>query len=131
MRNSLLWNFPGATKVTIGNGLAWQGSVLVPRGEFSSPGNGDINGQVIATSVTSTLTHHRERFAGDTCPEPDDTIALEALCVSEYAQVMTFKFSNTGENARDVTWRDGAQTGQFTVQPGSAEFFDHVTAASA
>lgn len=51
-RTHLLWNFPEATLVQIGPGLAWEGTVFAPYATVELTGGAALNGGVIAANAT-------------------------------------------------------------------------------
>ena len=58
VRRALLWNFPEATDIQIGPNLAWQGSVLAPGAAIVFPGSTQLNGTVVAGSLTGDGESH-------------------------------------------------------------------------
>ncbi|WP_370112439.1 choice-of-anchor A family protein [Streptacidiphilus sp. MAP12-33] len=60
IRGGLLWNFPDATGVVKRDGTAWPGTLLAPNAAVHL-GSGNLNGEVVAASLTSAggaETHH-------------------------------------------------------------------------
>jgi len=121
LRDATLWNFPQATTVQIGPGLAWQGSVLAPFADVRLEGNTQLYGQVIGRSLTGGGTVRDHHFAG--CLPPEEVtpearpLVLTSLCVDPIADTVAMRLRNTRDSARTVHWEDrlSAQEGDFTV----------------
>lgn len=67
----ILWNFPGATSVSIDSGSAFAGTVLAPLAHVAVGSAGHTIGQLIATSFTSQRETHLNLFPSQPClPAP-------------------------------------------------------------
>ena len=65
LRANLLWDFPEATSVQIGSGIAWQGTVLAPLAAVVFPGSTQLNGTLIAASLVNSAGSARNHpFTG-------------------------------------------------------------------
>jgi choice-of-anchor A domain-containing protein len=126
LSSTLLWNFPLATSVQIGPGLAWQGTVLAPSAVLSLPQNGQLNGQALAKRIDGGITMNYRLFAGCPPPPPRETLDLASLCTDPVTDVAKLRLRNSGENAREVAWDDldSGQSGSFTAREGHDTFFD-------
>jgi len=131
LRDATLWNFPQATAVQIGPGVAWQGSVLAPFADVRLESNTQLHWQAIGRSLSGSGTVRDRHFAGclppvDPEPEPDEALALDSLCVDPVSDTVAVRVRNDTARARDVHWEDqlSAQEGDFTV--GASH--DHVFA---
>jgi choice-of-anchor A domain-containing protein len=126
LSNTLLWNFPLATSVQIGPGLAWQGTVLAPSAVLSLPQNGQLNGQALAKRIDGGITMNYRLFTGCPPPPPPETLDLASLCTDPVTDVAKLRLRNSGENVRDVAWQDveSGQSGSFTARAGHDTFFD-------
>lgn len=69
LRRAMVWNFPDATKVQIGPGIAWQGSVLAPYAAVRFD-NGQLNGTIVAGALQGTGETHLHPPTGACLPEP-------------------------------------------------------------
>jgi choice-of-anchor A domain-containing protein len=58
----VLWNFPDATTINYST-VAWAGTLLAPVASFSGSG-GNINGQIIANTISGNTEYHNNLFAG-------------------------------------------------------------------
>jgi choice-of-anchor A domain-containing protein len=70
MRRAMLWNFPDATNVQIGPGLAWQGSVLAPLADIRFEGSTQLNGTIIGNALHGDGESHLHPPTGLCLPEP-------------------------------------------------------------
>ena len=66
--NSIIYNFSEATNLDI-QGISIKGSVLAPNAVVSF-NNGNINGQMIASSISGSGEYHNYAFAGTITPVP-------------------------------------------------------------
>ena len=130
LRDATLWNFPQATAVQVGPGVAWQGSVLAPFADVRLEGNTQLYGQVVGRSLTGSGTVRDRHFAGclppvDPEPEPGVALALDSICVDPVTDTVAVRVRNDTARARDVHWEDrrSAQEGDFTVGAGSDHIF--------
>jgi choice-of-anchor A domain-containing protein/uncharacterized repeat protein (TIGR01451 family) len=69
LRRAMLWNLPDATRVQIGPGIAWQGSVLAPHAVVRFD-NGQLNGTLVAGALQGTGETHLHPPTGICLPEP-------------------------------------------------------------
>lgn len=130
LRDATLWNFPQATAVQIGPGVAWQGSVLAPHADVRLESNTQLYGQVIGRSLTGSGTVRDRHFAGclppiDPEPEPGVALAIDSICVDPVSDTVAVRVRNDTARARDVRWEDrlSAQEGAFTVGAGHDHIF--------
>ncbi len=61
--NNVIWNFNNATSLAL-NGIGFNGTILAPGAAFSGT-YGDIDGQLIANTVTGTTEFHDYLFSGN------------------------------------------------------------------
>jgi choice-of-anchor A domain-containing protein len=61
--NNVIWNFNNATSLAL-NGIGFNGTILAPGAAFSGTW-GDIDGQLIANTVTGTTEFHDYLFSGN------------------------------------------------------------------
>lgn len=130
LRDATLWNFPQATAVQIGPGVAWQGSVLAPHADVRLESNTQLYGQVIGRSLAGSGTVRDRHFAGclppvDPEPDPGEELALDSLCVDPVTDTVAVRLRNDSARARRVHWDDrlSAQEGDFTVGAGHDHIF--------
>jgi choice-of-anchor A domain-containing protein len=78
LENRTLWNFPTGTTFTIGHsggGVAWGGSVLAPFAALTTLGSGQVNGSLIADTLTNAANYevHEDLFPTAACLPPNAT----------------------------------------------------------
>ena len=125
-----MWNLPLATGLAVTHGVAWQGSILAPNAAVTGTNEPQLNGQLIAASVPdSTWVINRVKYTG--ClplppGPPDTTLSLAPLCIDANG-VLDMRMRNTGDQTRDVTWKDlgGPDSGSFDI-PAHSDFFFYV-----
>jgi choice-of-anchor A domain-containing protein len=127
LRDSTLWNMPQASRVQIGPGIAFPGSVLAPRAAVEFTGNAQLYGQLWAASLRGQGTSRQGAFRGclplPTAPGPD--VALDPTCRDAVADTTTMRLRNRDDTRVEVTWRDeeSAQTGRLRVGAGRDAYF--------
>ena len=125
-----MWNLPLATGLAVTHRVAWQGSILAPNAAVTGTNEPQLNGQLIAASVPdSTWVINRVKYTG--ClplppGPPDTTLSLAPLCIDANG-VLDMRMRNTGDQTRDVTWKDlgGPDSGSFDI-PAHSDFFFYV-----
>ncbi|WP_210495286.1 choice-of-anchor A family protein [Patulibacter sp. SYSU D01012] len=128
LRDATLWNVPQASRLQIGPGLAWPGSVLAPRADVELTGNAQLYGQLWARSLHGQGTSRTGRFSGCLPPaddEPDADVGLAPTCRDAFVDATSMRLRNRGDETVAVRWHDeeSAQSGRFTVRPGHDRFF--------
>ncbi|WP_022927369.1 choice-of-anchor A family protein [Patulibacter americanus] len=134
LRDATLWNIPQASRVQIGPGIAFPGSVLAPRAAVEFTGNAQLYGQLWGASLRGQSTSRHGTFRGclplPDAPGPD--VALDPTCRDAVADTSTMRLRNRDDEAVDVTWRDeeSAQTGRLRVGARRDAYFTVADARS-
>jgi choice-of-anchor A domain-containing protein len=127
----IVWNLPLATSFEVTRGVAWHGLILAPNANVTGRGRPQLDGELIAGSVTEGDWVVSALPSTVCLPKPDTSLSLSALCV-DGAGELVMRLRNTAEEPREVEWVDlnGADFGSFVVPAEHDEYF-HVSGGSA
>lgn len=126
LRDATLWNIPQASRVQIGPGIAFPGSVLAPRAAVEFTGNAQLYGQLWAASLHGQGTSRQGTFRGCLPPAPSSAdVALDPTCRDAVADTTAMRLRNRDDAPVEVTWHDerSAQSGRLRVGAQRDAFF--------
>ncbi len=114
-----VWNFTEATRVQVGPGLEWFGTVLAPKA-LATASNTQLHGYVWAHDWEGTGTILHAPLPACLPPPPAPAIELAPLCVDTQTNELAMRLRNTAQTPRTVTWRDEQSAQHGTIDAGAA-----------